>query len=562
MKVRASLLVSLHLFVFVTCFSQESKTLSPDEWRQDINFIINTIEEVHPNPYWRITKESFLSKKNELLKELKGMSPTDIQVRMIQLVASIQDGHSSLSPYGPNGFKSIFPIRTYQFTDGLFITAISKEYEELAGAEILKIGHLDTPSALHLISTLWTNENEFEKLNGAVFYLTSPEALKSLKIINDINVLTLTVRLRSGEEQTISIRRIEQEFDLSFIYWGEMWGPGEIEYVTGIDFLNSNSYYDQENVDLPLHLRYRSTFWFKYLEKERLIYLQINSMGDSRKESLSSFLNRLWAEVDTKPVDKFVLDIRYNVGGDGSRVNDILHGFIKRDEINKSDKLFTVLGRATFSAGVNLASAMKDHTNTTFIGSPAGAYHNHNGDAETFVLPNSKMELQVSTSWHQPFSSRDTNRLIPIDIPIMLSSSEYFGKVDPIMTSILNDNYQPIKDLILSQNAAIGIREYNNREVKFGHISWWNRFTENDWNILGYNLYDANKKEDALEVFQYNASKYPTSWRACDSLAETYARIGNNDEAILWYKKALSLSPTNFNADYQREMIHKLSNKE
>jgi len=558
---KTSILFYFFSFLIITQNSnaQSSNALTSEQWLEDINYIVETIEKEHPNPYWRISKIKFHNELNKLKSEIDNLSQLQIQVKLIQLVASLRDGHTDLTPYGPFGFKSIFPIRMYQFTDGLFITAIASEYKEFAGSKVLKIGELSSQESIELASTLWNNENEYRKKEGAVFYFTSPEALKALNIIDNINKLDLTVKLESGEIKEFKILRKKEEFDLSFIFWGEMWGPGESTYITAINGLKANDYYNMKNQELPLHLANRTTFWFRYIAPQKTLYLQINTMGDSSKEKFSSFMSRVWDVVDNNPINKFILDIRYNVGGDGSRVKELVHGFIKRDSINTSEKLFTVLGRTTFSAGVNLAAAMKEHTKTNFIGSPAGAYYNHNGDAKEFELPNSKMKLGVSTIWHQPVSSRDKRELISIDIPIEFSSSDYFNKKELIVDFIMNSDYQNIRDLFMSKGGKLGLQDYYARKDKFGHIPWWNDFTEDNWNSLGYELNGLGNKEAALIIFQLNVGEYPNSWRACDSLAELYAELGENEESVSWYKKALELKPLNFNAGFQKDMIKKLS---
>jgi tetratricopeptide (TPR) repeat protein len=549
------------IFLLLTHFlrAQDYRAITSAQWKEDINFAIETIEREHPNPYWRNSRSDFQDKADELISELEHLTDVEIKVRLIQLVASLQDGHTDVSPYGKVGFKSIFPIRFYQFSDGVYITAVSRDFAELAGAQVLKVDTSDINGVLDLTSTLWNNENDFRKLEGGVFYLSSPDALKTLDIIKNTDNLPLTVKLKSGEIKEFNISKVDEGFDLSFVYWGEIWGPGSIEYITGIDELAPGAYYNQNNSALPLHLRYRSTFWFTYLDEENILYLQLNGLGDSRRESFATFLERLWSVADTKVVDKFILDIRYNVGGDGSRVNELVHGFIKRDHINLSSKLFTVLGRATFSAGVNLASAMREHTQTTFIGTPAGAYFNHNGDASTFLLPNSEMELGVSTIWHQPVSSRDKSQLICIDIPIEMSSEDYFNKQDPILNFIRDNNYADLRDIVFNRGAAEGIATYKMRVLAFQQISWWCDLTESDWNQLGYDLKEQGKVADALIIFRYTTELFPNSWKACDSLAELYSEMGNKKESIFWYQKALQNDPLNFNAHFQKEMIDKQS---
>jgi len=72
--------------------------------------------------------------------------------------------------------------------------------------------------------------------------------------------------------------------------------------------------------------------------------------------------------------------------------------------------------------------------------------------------------------------------------------------------------------------------------------------SENDFNTLGYNLITRGMINAAIEVFKMNVEMNPQSANAYDSLAEAYVKSGNNEKAILYYKKVLELDPNNKNA--------------
>ncbi|GAB2791059.1 CubicO group peptidase (beta-lactamase class C family) [Hymenobacter luteus] len=68
---------------------------------------------------------------------------------------------------------------------------------------------------------------------------------------------------------------------------------------------------------------------------------------------------------------------------------------------------------------------------------------------------------------------------------------------------------------------------------------------EDEVNTWGYMLLRQNMAQEALEVFKLNVSLYPQSANTYDSLAETYADLGNQDLAAKNYKRALALNPKN-----------------
>jgi tetratricopeptide (TPR) repeat protein len=82
------------------------------------------------------------------------------------------------------------------------------------------------------------------------------------------------------------------------------------------------------------------------------------------------------------------------------------------------------------------------------------------------------------------------------------------------------------------------------------------RFSESQFNRLGYWLLGRKKTQEAIEVFKINVSNHPESWNAHDSLGEAYLLDGNRQLSIQSYRKSLELNPDNSNAS---EVLKKLT---
>jgi tetratricopeptide (TPR) repeat protein len=72
-------------------------------------------------------------------------------------------------------------------------------------------------------------------------------------------------------------------------------------------------------------------------------------------------------------------------------------------------------------------------------------------------------------------------------------------------------------------------------------------YVENNLNTLGYNLLNAKKIKDAIEVFKLNVKLFPKSWNVYDSLGEAYAADGDTEEAIKNYEQSVQINPQNDN---------------
>ncbi|MBK6282171.1 MAG: serine hydrolase [Draconibacterium sp.] len=78
---------------------------------------------------------------------------------------------------------------------------------------------------------------------------------------------------------------------------------------------------------------------------------------------------------------------------------------------------------------------------------------------------------------------------------------------------------------------------------------------EGEMNNAGYELLQAGKVKEAIEVFKINVNSFPKSANVYDSLGEAYMKDGNKDLAIENYKKSLELNPGNQGAV---EMLKKM----
>ena len=73
-------------------------------------------------------------------------------------------------------------------------------------------------------------------------------------------------------------------------------------------------------------------------------------------------------------------------------------------------------------------------------------------------------------------------------------------------------------------------------------------FGEQKLNSLGHRLMSDKKNQEAIKVFELNTIVYPASSISFDGPAESWMAMGNKEQAIKFYKKAIELDPYNENA--------------
>lgn len=68
---------------------------------------------------------------------------------------------------------------------------------------------------------------------------------------------------------------------------------------------------------------------------------------------------------------------------------------------------------------------------------------------------------------------------------------------------------------------------------------------ENEINGIGYQLLNEENTDAAIAIFKLNVNEFPESSNAYDSLGEAYIKQGDNEKAIVNYKKSVELNPNN-----------------
>jgi hypothetical protein len=510
------------------CHGQSNDIAKHQNWTKDIDYVDYLIRTRHPNPFYHISKEHWDNEIQNLKKNIAELSEKEISIKLSSIVALLNDGHTFLDFDGNYGFDHWFPIRFYDFDDGLFITVAHPAYKQLIGKKVVSISGLPASDVLNAVSKAISGDNAFHKRNIAAAFLSNTALLEGMGIIQNNQNLILQLSDENGKRSTVKITSISSFYSTNYRNWGELFGPPLEEYHTYVTpFENGKpplKYREFSDVAPPYYAS-REPYWFKNYPEYSAFVFQFNFAAEIGPETFKDFRKRLIAALEEAKPEKLIIDVRYNFGGDGSMMVPLVKDIITFNKNHPKTKLFAITGRQTFSAGIMLVARLKEYLNVTTVGEPMGAGYNHYGDPITYQLPNSGLKLYCSSVYWQLSHPLNNSNEISIEFPVAVNSTDFVKGDDRAFLKIAeNNDLRHISDIYLEEELTIADSIYQSRYATFGELKWWNPIDgDSDQMDKKINaIFERQKPESAVKIAklwtQYDA-KNPLAWM---KLAELY----------------------------------------
>ena len=534
------------------------------EWRANLDEIVREIRASHPDPFTKIGKLAFLREVDKLKSELPSLSEEQRVVRAMQLVALIGDGHTFLEPISSH-FSSWYPFRIYEFTDGFFITSAHRSVSDLAGAQVLEIAGRPIDEVAAKARDLMSADNAFQR-RERLYAIHNASLMKGIGFAGSKGELQAKFKLKDGRvvkrvlmpspADDPHFKGTEATFEWRFRR--EMFGmpfAKTEEWISAFKDLPASAFQELDAAR-PLHLRRRGPFLSQALPQNSSYYIQINQVDDM---ALLQSTEKALTEVDQLKPRHLIVDLRYNFGGDGSRVAEIIQEFVKRRDRKSWQNLYVLIGRKTFSAAVMLLNAFLVYTDLSLVGEPAGAPLNSFGDPTLRRYLPVGVQLHVSTMFHQLSNSNDIREVIPVDVPAMFSFLDYAAGRDPAVDPILRgQEMRGLAAIALADGGAAARRVWLERKDRFASHKWWLPPAEADLRRVCQALIEEKRLPDALETAKLSTELHPFDWHSWFNLGLIQRQMGNNQEAFASHQCVNKVDPTNHNFDAIRQRLAEL----
>ncbi|MEJ2113268.1 MAG: hypothetical protein P8X62_06120 [Flavobacteriaceae bacterium] len=498
---KKTIFLFLALAMYYSACSQTKFT--SQQWQEDLKFLQEKVHKDYSFLFKKTTAGVFDQEVEKLYNDIPNLEEHEIVVGLSRIIALFKYGHTRL------GFESVpiplhfLPVNFYQFNDGVFLEGVHEDYKNALGAKVLTIGNMNIDEALNAIYPVVPVENDqFFKAYG-MLYLVSLEVLHAQGVIDNISTPVEMTLEKDGKtfKQLFNPlpagENIPKDYSLT---------KHEGSWLSARDQNNTPLYLDQLD----------KIYYYKYLPEYKTVYVRHSQIQDDPEENIPAFYERLFNFIDNNDVERLVLDVRLNGGGNNYKNKPIVTGIIKSEKINKIGSLFVIIGRRTFSACQNLVNELDNYTNVIFVGEPTSENINFYGDNREVKLPNSQLSVYLSFAWWQDKPQWENEPWTTPHINVDMTFEEYKTNKDPVMDAILSfsdegfitDPMGYLTELFLAGK----IDQLKTDAKKMIEDSRYGYFNfESEFNQAGYRLLGNGQHQEAIFVFQFTTELFPNS---------------------------------------------------
>jgi len=407
-------------YVSIVALEDVSKMNRVQGWQYDMEILK---KEVMRKAYIRreLSLDAFNKQYETLYRSVDKYTDVQMILQLMKLMVCVGDGHSNLFPPSRQEFRLTTPVQYYLFNDGLYIIAADPKYKDLLGSKVLAFGKKSVEEVIQTLSPYIVRDNEMGVLQSLPLLMRFTSAMHALGLGADPGKSELKLMDMNGK--TFSATLISDTL------------TPRVDHKSVPD--NWVKLYEVTGKPVPYYLKnVKALYWFEKLPNSNTVYFQWNTVRNDKNITLSKFTDSLMNYINDNNIEKLVIDLRWNNGGNTALLPYFINAVIKNEKINQRGNLFVIIGRRTFSAAQNLSTYLEQQTNATFVGEPTGSNPNFVGEEDFITLPYSKVAMNVSDWFWQSSWPWDNRTWIAPSIYIPPTFKAYSNNTDEALNGI------------------------------------------------------------------------------------------------------------------------------
>jgi hypothetical protein len=315
------------------------------------------------------------------------VSDAEFLLDLMRIAAFAHNGHDAMD-LGDDAWNppTRLPFRMIWFPEGHVVARAAPAYGDLLGARVLTIEGLTSSQLLERLRPLCGGNDAYRKWD-LEWVVENGQMLHTLGVAARADDLRMRFRLRDG-------RVVERR--IPFIPAGEAASAGGAVGVWSPDLTGDErgkAWREAAPGEAPLYLQERDKlFRMAELPELKALYVQFRANYDENGQKIAPFVAAVSDRIFKAPPQNLVLDLRFDTGGD----IDQTRALIRQIAQSVTGRIYVLVGRYTFSAGIASAAAMKHDAGerAVIVGEGLGDPLRWWSEIDMTCLPNSHVCLQ------------------------------------------------------------------------------------------------------------------------------------------------------------------------
>lgn len=448
--------------------SEFDKKFRPSELKADIDFLMHTLEAVHPDLYVYTPKTVIAQEREKIEAKLTSpLSRIDFYLKVAPLVAKLNEGHTKIYPpyeeyyhfVGKGGL--LFPFDLNFKDDKAYVNAnYSTDSLVTKGSQLLSINRIPIEEMVDRLLQLTSSEKRATKLGWLETFFA--------------HILWL-------------VYEFEDEFEVEFI--SKLNGERHTRTIAGVTYNTIQTKKESASDDKEqVHYSYHS------LPHEKMGIIDFKLFIDM--DEFKKFLKETFTQIQKEVITDLIIDIRENPGG-YSELEDVLLSYLtdkpvigslnmeikvskqikeyyrsslrwyvkwlpfqyihptwrkmwntpeggiavirhepekpKDNPLRFNGQVYVLIGPSTYSTAQGFAAAVQDYKLGTLIGEETGGVASSFGAYMPFDLPNTRLWVFVSHKRiFRPSGKYDGRGVVP-DYEVKQPGEDLEKEIDTVM---------------------------------------------------------------------------------------------------------------------------------
>ncbi len=355
-------------------YPDDLDAISGDQWVSDLAYLREQLLERHPNPFHEGREAEFDAIFDSLAASARGAPASagladSVVAGAAKMLATVGEGHTSINA-SPSSY---FPLVARWFGSGaereLRVVRVQEAYRDSLGCQVTAVNGQPLAAVVALLDSCVSADHSNAYASSEPSVLVNPRVMRGLGLADSSGV-TYSLQPDVGLGWDLTVPEVPAA-DLELV---DIWEGTSANRALSYQHTGEGRWYDVLG----------TTMYIAY---------------DSCDSDAYGFFQGIVNELRDGRVDRVVLDLRRNGGGDSAPGTWFARAVAGIPSVNRAGGLYLLVGPQTFSSAMMLAADFMDRTEARFAGEQLAERVDSWGEVERFSLPNSGLVIGHSTKY-------------------------------------------------------------------------------------------------------------------------------------------------------------------